>query len=101
MAECNPISTPIQKESVTVQSGEVDSEKKVFPYREAVGALAYLMVGTRPDIAYAVGVASRKLENPNNSDWQMVKKIFRYLKGTASLGIKYKSSHATCTVSVL
>ena len=40
----------------------------------------YLMVGTRPDIAYAVGVASRSLENPTEDDIIKVKRIFRYLK---------------------
>ncbi|KAL0849419.1 hypothetical protein ABMA28_013712 [Loxostege sticticalis] len=89
MLECNPVSTPIEK-SVSVEdsdSGKVGS----FPYREAVGALMYLMTGTRPDIAYAVGVVSRKLANPSKEDWLKVKRIFRYLKGTMKLGIKYQS----------
>lgn len=88
MSECNPISTPIEKTSETGKVEEKEPEEK-FPYREAVGALAYLMTGTRPDIAYAVGVVSRKLENPTQADWLKVKRIFRYLKGTASYGIKY------------
>jgi transposase InsO family protein len=90
MAECNPVTTPIEKE--TFYSGKVQTEKmEKFPYREAVGALAYLMVGTRPDIAYAVGVASRKLESPSNEDWLRVKRILRYVKGTSSFGIQYKA----------
>ena len=51
----------------------------------------YLMVGTRPDIAYAVGVASRSLENPTEDDIVKVKRIFRYLRGTVSHGIKYQA----------
>ncbi|KAL0821972.1 hypothetical protein ABMA28_005360 [Loxostege sticticalis] len=89
MSECNPVSTPIEK-TVSIEdsdSGKVGS----FPYREAVGALMYLMTGTRPDIAYAVGVVSRKLANPSKEDWLKVKRIFRYLKGTMKLGIKYQS----------
>lgn len=88
MSECNPVTTPIEKE--TFHSGKVETEnKEKYPYREAVGALAYLMVGTRPDIAYAVGVASRKLESPSKEDWLGVKRILRYVKGTYSYGIKY------------
>lgn len=87
MSDCNSVSTPIERESV--ENGKVESR---FPYREAVGALAYLMTGTRPDIAYAVAVVSRKLENPTYSDWLRVKRIFRYLKGTTAMGIVYGDS---------
>ena len=48
------------------------------------------MTATRPDIAYAVGVVSRNLENPTKSDVIQVKRIFRYLRGTTDLGIVYK-----------
>ena len=51
----------------------------------------YLMVGTRPDIAYAVGVASRSLENPTEDDIVKVKRIFRCLRGTVSHSIKYQA----------
>lgn len=91
MSECNPISTPIEKEGVQIGKVDTSTKEEKFPYREAVGALAYVMVGTRPDIAYAVGVVSRKLENPTKDDWNKVKRIFRYLKGTVSLGITYGS----------
>ena len=47
------------------------------------------MTGTRPDIAYAVGVASRNLENPTIDDIVKVKRIFRYLKGTQNYGLRY------------
>jgi transposase InsO family protein len=99
MSECNPVSTPIEKNSTT-ESGKVviGHTAKKFPYREAVGALTYLMTGTRPDIAYAVGVVSRKLENPTEDDWLRVKRVFRYLKGTISYGIRY---NANCTRAII
>ena len=46
----------------------IDREKKEnmakVPYSSVVGSLMYAMVCTRPDIAHAVGVVSRFLENP-------------------------------------
>jgi len=52
MAECNPIATPLEVGLQLAKSGKSDES---LPYREAVGSLMYLMVGTRPDLAFAVG----------------------------------------------
>ena len=92
MYECKPVSSPILKDENPQSRKAPDSvnENKKFPYREAVGSLMYLMTGTRPDIAYAVGVVSRNLDNYSESDVIKVKRIFRYLKGTCDLGITYK-----------
>ena len=51
--------------------------KENYPYREAVGSLLYLANATRPDICYAVNVLSRHQVNPVESDWLMVKRVFR------------------------
>jgi len=91
MGDCNPVKTPIVKPGGEAE--EDGEESHNFPYREAVGALMYLMTGTRPDIAYAVGVVSRTLENPTYSDWLKVKRIFRYLKGTCEYGIVYRPDY--------
>ena len=61
------------------------------PYREAIGSLMYLASTTRPDIAYAVNFLARQQQNPTEQDWQEVKRIFRYLKGTSELGLRYES----------
>ena len=44
----------------------------------------YAMLGTRPDIAYAVSVVSRYGSNPNEAHWKAVKRIFRYLRHTVN-----------------
>lgn len=51
----------------------------------------YLMVATRPDIAFSVSKAARSMENPTNDDWNNVKRIFKYLKGTCKYCLKYKN----------
>ncbi|XP_015119513.1 uncharacterized protein LOC107042828 [Diachasma alloeum] len=60
-----------------------------FPYREAVGSLLYLAGATKSDISYAVNVLSRQQVNPTIEDWGMVKRVFRYLKGTINLKLRY------------
>lgn len=91
MQDCKAAVTPIVKD--TMPSPE-DESYKHFPYRQAVGALSYLMVGTRPDIAFPVGVVSRKLDKPTAEDVAKVKRILRYIKGTMNYGIIYKPSTA-------
>ncbi|KAF1324633.1 Integrase catalytic core protein, partial [Globisporangium splendens] len=61
-----------------------------FGYKEAIGALMYLVTCTRPDLAYAVGQLSRFVENPSEQHVGGVKKILRYLIGTKRKGITYR-----------
>nr|GEX57920.1 retrovirus-related Pol polyprotein from transposon TNT 1-94 [Tanacetum cinerariifolium] len=67
---------------------DVERISKV-PYANAVGSLMYLMVCTRPDIAYVVSIVSRYLTNPGKNHWEAVKWILKYLKGTADVGLVY------------
>nr|GEX13440.1 retrovirus-related Pol polyprotein from transposon TNT 1-94 [Tanacetum cinerariifolium] len=71
-----------------VKDCDVERMSKV-PYANAVGSLMYLMVCTRPDIAYAVSVVSRYLANPGKNHWEAVKWILKYLRGTANMGLVY------------
>ena len=49
---------------------KADSKQK---YQSAVGSLMYAMLGTRPDIAYAVSVVSRYASNPSEEHWRCVR----------------------------
>lgn len=57
------------------------------PYRAIVGSLMYLMLGSRPDIAFAVRECSQFLENPGIAHWRAVKTILRYIKQTSDYGL--------------
>nr|GEY38921.1 retrovirus-related Pol polyprotein from transposon TNT 1-94 [Tanacetum cinerariifolium] len=69
-----------------VRDCDVERMSKV-PCANAVRSLMYLMVCTRPDIAYAVSVVSRYLANPGKNHWEAAKWILKYLRGTASVGL--------------
>ena len=86
MSNCS-VSTPLDK-SVTLSKDDCpDTPEEVadmssVPYLSAVGSLMYLAIGTRPDIAYAVGALSRFNANPDRVHWQQCQRVFRYLQGT-------------------
>jgi hypothetical protein len=60
------------------------------PYASVVGSLMYAMVYTRLDIAQAVGVLRRYMSKPGKEHWTTIKRVFRYLRGTASYGLCYQ-----------
>lgn len=100
MLESKPQSTPMVTRQVDhrnkkfksdSENSEKQNEIKRVPFREAIGSLMYLANATRPDIAYAVNYLARKQINPTEDDWVEVKRVFRYLRGTTSLGIKFLS----------
>ncbi|KFD54744.1 hypothetical protein M514_04444 [Trichuris suis] len=51
-------------------------------YRQAIGSLLYLTTVSRPGIAVAVGLLSRRVEAPRECDWKAVKRIMRYMAAT-------------------
>ncbi|DAZ94444.1 TPA: hypothetical protein N0F65_002762 [Lagenidium giganteum] len=77
------LSTAMQPDSIEEQDAMRD-----VPYREAVGSVMYLMVGTRPDLAFYIQSVSQYLANPGQEHWKAVIRGLRYLAGTQELGIK-------------
>lgn len=61
-------------------------------FQAVVGALLWLALNTRFDIAQAVGAASRYSNDPSPEAIEMVKRILRYLAGTPQIGITYHRS---------
>lgn len=57
-------------------------------YRSLIGALLYLSISTRPDVATAASMLSRKLSCPTLRDWNEAKRVLRYLKGSIDLSLK-------------
>ena len=91
MNEAKPFPVPIKRGAAPCVGGDVVD----VPYGELVGSLMYLMVCTRPDLAYAVGVLARYMQTPTAEHWTLAKGVLRYLKGTTDLGLEYRKGSAT------
>ena len=92
LTNCNPKSTPADSNArlnaAMVPKSEGEKKKKpTTDYRSAVGALLYLATMTRPDISYAVSQVAKYCENPQPAQWNAVKRIFAYQKGTCDYGL--------------
>jgi hypothetical protein len=95
MQECKPFKVPIHVgvKSYVYQCPKTQEEEEdmsCVPYVSAVGSLMYAMVYTRPEIVHAVGVLSMYMSKPGKEHWTTVKRVFRYLRGTASYGLCYQ-----------
>ena len=60
-------------------------------YRSAIGSLLYL-TASRPDILFAVSMCARFQSCAKESHLTLVKRIFRYIKGTQNVGLWYPKS---------
>lgn len=61
-------------------------------YASTVGSLMYLMVCTRPDLAYSMSLVSRFMANPGEEHWSVVKWIPRYIKGSLDSGLMFEGT---------
>ncbi|GJZ85376.1 retrovirus-related pol polyprotein from transposon TNT 1-94 [Tanacetum coccineum] len=87
MLTSDSIDTPM------VEKNKLDEDLQGTPidatlYRGKIGSLLYL-TSSRPDLIYAVCLCARYQAKPTEKHLNVVKWIFRYLKGTINMGIWY------------
>ena len=58
-------------------------------YVSTVGSLMYVMLCTRPNICYSVGIVSRYQSNPGREHWTTMKHILKYLSRTRDYMLVY------------
>ncbi len=96
--DAKPITTPmapggvLSKHQCPTSQREFEDMRDI-PYREAVGALNYAAVGSRPDIAYAVSTLAQFSQNPGRAHWEATKHVLRYLKGSREYWLTYGKTH--------
>lgn len=93
MKNCSTRTTPLDinlKLCLKGSTDDVESKNVDVPYREAIGSLMYLMIGTRPDIAFAINLLSRYSNNPKLAHWKALKRVLQYVSETKNLGILYE-----------
>nr|GEX70566.1 putative ribonuclease H-like domain-containing protein [Tanacetum cinerariifolium] len=81
------VTTPYEAPKLKSKN-ESDSPVNVPLYRSMIGSLMYLTT-SRPDILFAVSACSKNQVTHTTSNLEAVKKIFKYLKGQAKLGLWY------------
>jgi hypothetical protein len=75
----------LQLKGASEPSGIMNQKK----YAHLNGRLLYLIMNTRPDIAFAVARLTQYIIKPNSQCWTALKRLIRYLKGTRTKDIIY------------
>ena len=70
---------------------EEENIMRQVPCASEVGSLMYVMLCSRPDIYYSVGMVNRYQSNPRLKHWQAVKHILKYLWRTRDYMLVYHS----------
>lgn len=65
-----------------------------MPYSNVIGSIMYAMIGTRCDLAYAVGLVSRYMSRPGLVHWAVVKWVLRYMKGTKEHKLVFRNNES-------
>lgn len=86
----NPKSTPMVSSRILQKEPDSPDFDNQFNYRSVIGKIAYLEKGTRPELAYACHQCSRFSSDPKKAHGEAVKRIGRYLLGTADKGMFVK-----------
>lgn len=93
MGSSRPVATPMDPNTKLVKVNEAEVDVKT--YQSALGALMYAMLATRPDIAFAVGALSKFAATPGQAHWTALKRVYRYLRGTANMCLTYRGNSET------
>lgn len=81
LEDAKPSYIPMDPEFV-----KITHEENLLPnnikFRSVMGILLHISITTRPDIAVAVSILCRRVDNPRKCDLEAAKKVIRYLKTT-------------------
>ncbi|KAI0992742.1 hypothetical protein K3495_g15443, partial [Podosphaera aphanis] len=83
------VSTPLDPNVTLCKGCEEDRLENMKEYQAIVGSLMYLVIGSRPDLAYTVTLLSQFASCPNDSHMRAAKRTLRYLAGTADWDLFY------------
>jgi hypothetical protein len=87
MEDCTPVNTPMVT-SCKLRKNDESPEANQTLYRSMIGSLLYVTT-SRPNIMQAIGLVARFQDAPKETHVQVVKRIFKYLKGTLDFGLWY------------
>jgi len=89
MQNCKYARTPLPTGWKATKNKELATPEFRLQYQAIIGSLLYLMIGTRPDIAFAVTRLAQFAANPSKEHMDRALYVCRYLAGSAHYELVY------------
>ena len=113
LTEAKTVATPMlaglkltKKDCPSAEAAAVMADQQRH-YRSVLASIIYIMNWTRPDVAYTVSKLCRFMHNPGEEHIKALKRLLRYMAGTADYGLRYDFSngwtgaaHKNCKESI-
>jgi len=91
LADANPVQMPLDPNIKIIANPDGNEGNRSNAYAQLLGELQFIANATRPDIAFAVNRLASYTANPSMQHQTALKRILRYLSGTRTYGITYKT----------
>ena len=90
MSDCCPVATPmvVGLKLAKLKEPEVDVAK----YQSRLGALMYAMLGTHPELAFAITVLSQHSTTPGKTHLAALNRVFHYLRKVSDMKLTFGGS---------
>ena len=82
-----PVDTPVLHDIKSLEPCPDGDPTPDMPYAQAIRSLMYTILGSCPNIVFAVQQLSQHTHDFSQAHWTAVKCVIRYLKGTRDVGI--------------
>ena len=92
MTNAKPTQTPLPSNWDLKENKGKATAAEITRYQSIIGSLLYLMIGTRPDISYAVTHLSQFSTNPSEDHYKAAMHICCYLASTQGYMLVYGHS---------
>ena len=93
--QMNPAPTPASGKLSKADCPAEPQKEVVSRQRQIVGAIGWVVMGTRPDTAYAWARIARYAHNPGPAHIAAAKRLLRYLVGTKGLALVFHVPHSS------
>ena len=88
-------------DSLQIKATSTNEAPTIRDFQSLVGSLLWVARCTKPDIALTVHKTTRQTHQPRLHDWNLAKRVARYLKGTKTIKINMKPRDVRCSSTKL